>query len=152
MKNHKFITAHFINNEKTTVLAQWAGPKDIIIETVTETEEGNLDWEEILKHVTLDKIYENTVNNNRENRLAFENTIKSIAEAEGLTVQSMLQDDVFDVVINTITAEIDEESLFKFKLKLFDIPAVVESKSREIKADIRKAKTITEAIAEYSKL
>ena len=58
MKNHKFITAHFINNEKTTVLAQWAGPKDIIIETVTETEEGNLDWEEILKHVTLDKIYE----------------------------------------------------------------------------------------------
>jgi hypothetical protein len=152
MKNHKFITAHFINNEKTTVLAQWAGPKDIIIETVTETEEGNLDWEEILKHVTLDKIYENTVNNNRENRLAFENTIKSIAESEGLTVQSMLQDDVFDVVINTITAEIDEESLFKFKLKLFDIPAVVESKSRKIKADIRKAKTITEAIAEYSKL
>ena len=48
--------------------------------------------------------------------------------------------------------EHNEESLFRFKLKIFDIPSVKESKSRKIKADIRKATSITEAIVEFSKI
>ena len=152
MIDHKFLTAHFINNEKTTVAAQWEDSEGVIREMVTEAEEGNLDWEEILTHLTLDDVYENTVKNNREQREAFESMVKGIAEGEGLTFKNLEQDEIFDIVINTITEEIDAESLFKFKLKIFDIKSVKESKDRSVKAEIRTSKNIAEAIAALSKM
>tara|TARA_B110000285_G_C14928743_1_gene516319 strand:+ start:109 stop:567 length:459 start_codon:yes stop_codon:yes gene_type:complete len=152
MIDHKFLTAHFINNEKTTVAAQWEDSDGVIREMVTEAEEGNLDWEEILTHLTLDDVYENTVKNNREQREAFESMVKGIAEGEGLTFKNLEQDEIFDIVINTITEEIDAESLFKFKLKIFDIKSVKESKDRSVKAEIRTSKNIAEAIAALSKM
>ena len=69
-----------------------------------------------------------------------------------MSFKNLKQDEIFDIIVDTLQEVIDEENLFRFKLKIFDIPSVQESKSRKIKADIRKATTMTGVIAEFSKI
>ena len=152
MENYKFITARFINNEKTTVEIQWeAEDGDIVIE-ITEAEDDNQTWVDLLKRITLDDIHENTIRYMREQRQLFEDTIKSIAQKEGLTVQNLEQDDIYDVIIKILNDDVDTESLFKFKLKLFDLESVKTCTDRVLKAELRKSKSMGEAIGVFSKI
>jgi len=151
MIDHKFLTAHFINNEKTTVASQWEDDKGIVRETVTEAEEGNPDWEEILTHVTIDEIHELTYKNIKDQRKSFEDMVMKIAEAEDLVEASRKTDEV-ELIIDIITTDvIDKEKLFKLKLSLFDMEHVKNSKARANKTALRKAETFVETIAAYSK-
>jgi len=152
MENYKFVTARFINNEKTTVEIQWeAEDGDIVIE-ITEAEDDNQTWVDLLKRITLDDIHENTIRYMREQRQLFEDTIKSIAQKEGLTVQNLEQDDIYDVIIKILNDDVDTESLFKFKLKLFDLESVKTCTDRVLKAELRKSKSMGEAIGVFSKI
>ena len=152
MENYKFVTARFINNEKTTVEIQWeAEDGDIVIE-ITEAEDDNQTWVDLLKRITLDDIHENTIRYMREQRQLFEDTIKSIAQKEGLTVQNLEQDDIYDVIIKILNDDVDTESLFKFKLKLFDLESVKTCTDRALKAELRKSKSMGEAIGVFSKI
>ena len=152
MQNHKFLTAHFINNEKTTVEIQWESPEGEVIIVNTQTESDSHEWKNLLDHITIDQLHENTVAQIRQQREVFESVVKGIAEAEGLTFKNLAQDEAFDIIIDTITRKTDSESMFKFKLKMFDVPAVKECKDRTLKAEIRKAKTIAEVLAAFSKI
>ena len=146
-----FISARYIDEAKENIEILLKDG-DITRPHIIEHDEASQDFKALTKLISIDELHESTVNHNREQREAFESMVKGIAEGEGLTFKNLEQDEIFDIVINTITEEIDAESLFKFKLKIFDIKSVKESKDRSVKAEIRTSKNIAEAIAALSKM
>ena len=151
INEENFVSARYIDNEKENIEILLKDG-DIVRPYIIEHDEDSIDFKALTKLISIDKLHESTVNHNRVQRKAFEESIKIIAENEGLSFKNLKQDEVFDIIIDTLLEEIDEESLFRFKLKIFDISSVKESKSRKKKADIRKATTITGVITEFSKI
>lgn len=146
-----FISARYIDEAKENIEILLKDG-DITRPHIIEHDEASQDFKALTKLISIDELHESTVNYNREQRKAFEESIKIIAENEGLSFKNLKQDEIFDIIVDTLQEVIDEENLFRFKLKIFDIPSVQESKSRKIKADIRKATTMTGVIAEFSKI
>lgn len=151
INEENFISARYIDNEKENIEILLKDG-DIVRPYIIEHDEDSADFKALTKLITVDELHEKTINHNKEERKAFEDMVKGIAEAEGLTLKDLKQDEIFDIVIDTIIEETNPEDLFKFKLKIFDIQSVKECKSREIKAEIRKAKTIAEVISALSKM
>jgi hypothetical protein len=155
--NLEIKNAYFTNNERTDIevlLVAEESTEDnlVLIPYNIEAKAGDVDYEWLISKVDIDIIHENTFNTRRKEREDFEAAIKDIAAKEGLIFANLNQEEVFDSIIDTIQTEIDDESLFKFKLKVFDIEAVKDCKDRSVKAEIRKAKSIPEVIAAFSKI
>lgn len=146
MQGYNLLTAHFSNNERTTVEVYWCDDKgeDIQVE-YTEAKEGDAAWEELLTHITIDQLHENTYKHIREQNDAFENQVLAIAKKRGLTTN----DDKFKILADTLFSELSEaelkEYLFTYKLNLFENKIIKNSKDRTGKAAIRKATSIIEA-------
>ena len=147
-----FVSARYIDNERKNIEILLKNDNDEVNPYIIEHDEESTDFKSLVKIITVDELHESTVNHNRVQRTAFEDVVKGIAEAEGLTFKNLKQDELFDIIIDTIIEEANPEDLFKFKLKIFDIQSVKECKSREVKAEIRKAKTIAEVISAFSKM
>jgi hypothetical protein len=144
MLDFKFITAHFINNEKTTVESLWKDSDENVHADVTEAEEGNLAWEEVLKHTTLDEIHENTINNIREQHKDFKELVIKIANEDGLIHQvnqvekTKLWPSLIEAVFNN---KENDEDLFALKLALFEVETIRGSTNAAVKTKLRKSKT-----------
>lgn len=120
------------NNEKTQVMCEFHfenGP--IQSAAVTQTKEGNPDWEEIFDNFTpeqIDKLTENVLAEARE---------------EHEKRKQMERDDI---------ERMKADALFQAKLDAFEIDIIKNSKNRELKSRIRKAKTLIEVTAFASAL
>lgn len=155
--NLEINTAHFTNNERTDIEVLLVAEEStddnlVVIPYSIEAKDGDVDYEWLVSKIDIDIIHENTFNKIRKEREDFEATIKEVATKEGLIFANLNQEEVFNSIIDIIQTEIDDESLFKFKLKVFDIEAVKACKDRSVKAEIRKAKSIPEVIAAFSKI
>ena len=155
--NLEINTAHFTNNERTDIEVLLVAEEStddnlVVIPYSIEAKAGDVDYEWLVSKIDIDIIHENTFNKIRKEREDFEATIKEVATKEGLIFANLNQEEVFNSIIDIIQTEIDDESLFKFKLKVFDIEAVKACKDRSVKAEIRKAKSIPEVIAAFSKI
>jgi hypothetical protein len=152
--NYEFLAAHFSNNEKTIVTVYW-GNKDETIEEIVTVEEDNPAWERLLKHIDIDTLHEATYNHIKSERQDFESYIISIAERDGLWGEIAKNNE--DLIIKVAESllldedEIDAESLFKVKLKFFENAMVAESEDKDLKAELRKAKTYFDALAAFRK-
>ena len=61
LPGHEFLTAHFSNNERTTVESYWVTPDGL--ETRVEYIEANPEdtaWKKLLTHIDIDSLHENT--------------------------------------------------------------------------------------------
>ena len=150
MQGYNLLTAHFSNNERITVEVYWCNDKgeDIQVEYL-EAKEGDAAWEELLTHVTIDQLHENTYNHNREQVELFETTAIEIAKKRGLVYDIHTdRGAALKVAAETIFREFNEEELkeylFIYKLNLFENEVIKNSKDRTSKAAIRKATTIVE--------
>ena len=120
------------NNEKTQVMCEFHfenGP--IQTAAVTQTKEGNPDWEEIFDNFTpeqIDKLTENVLAEARE---------------EHEKRKQMERDNIERMKV---------DALFQAKLDAFEIDIIKNSKNRELKSRIRKAKTLIEVTAFASAL
>lgn len=146
MQGYNLLTAHFSNNERTTVEVYWCDDKGGNIQVeYTEAKEGDAAWEELLTHITIDQLHENTYKHIREQNDAFEKQVLAIAKKRGLTTD----DDRFKILADTLFSELSEaelkEHLFTYKLNLFENKIIKNSKDRTGKAAIRKATSIIEA-------
>lgn len=155
MENHHFITARFTNNDRTTVMARWMSKteKDKNGEPVYRIENAlaepdNPIYKKILTYVSEDVLHENTVNWARAQREGYENLVEAIAERNGDITKYSDDAELAAKIVELIdeNKKVDNESLFKFKLALFDIPVINDSKDRSKKATLRKAKTYKEVI------
>ena len=63
MKDHTLIYARFMNNERTTIQAQWSDNDnpETIRETYIMADESDVEYERLLNLIDLDEIHENTV-------------------------------------------------------------------------------------------
>tara|TARA_B100002019_G_scaffold102691_1_gene88459 strand:+ start:1506 stop:1922 length:417 start_codon:yes stop_codon:yes gene_type:complete len=120
------------NNEKTQVMCEFHfenGP--IQTAAVTQTKEGNPDWEEIFDNFTPEQIDKLTKN------------VLAEAREEHEKRKQMQRDDVERMKV---------DALFQAKLDTFEIDIIKNSKNRQLKSRIRKAKTLIEVTAFASAL
>ena len=154
MQDHEFKTAYFDNNERTAVVSTWLSPEGTLRVEHCTAEEGDEVWEEILKHITLDELHEKTTLHIREQNDIYREAVSVIAREDGLIY------DVGDIANNSLHYDAllellfgknrkgkeEQERLFAFKLKLFEQDFIKTHKSKEKKAELRKAKTLPEAV------
>lgn len=146
---HKFVRAHFSNNERTIVESFWTDGKDERVEYI-EAKEGDHNWENLLTHISLDDLHEATYKHIKNTQKAFENQVIQIAKDQGILQDFQDKTLINETIINSLFGKDDDgdskNNLFVFKLKLFELDFVKECKKRKLKSDLRKAKNIRQAI------
>ena len=148
---HDFLTAHFCNNERTTVESYWVTPDGLETRVeYIEAKEGDPNWENLLTHIDIDALHEATYQHIKEQNAVFEESVIKLAKERGLLYDiDELSTDTYKLLSNMLfkkfNKEEDKEKLFLYKLSLFEVPEIKESKSSVKKKKLRQAKNILEA-------
>jgi hypothetical protein len=112
------------NAEKTHIICQFEYDDGrVLTASVTDTEEGNPDWKEILETFTIEKINEFT-----KNDLEIHNERKVQKQEQTKQEEEIAKQNI----------------LFLAKSEAFDISVIRDSTYTDLKSNIRKASTITE--------
>lgn len=151
MKDHKFVTAHFIDEQRMNVQSYWLNEDTSdIIENITEVKKCSAVWNELLTHITIDKIHENTYENIRASDLAFKDLVVDIAKERNLVYDKadIMSADVWKVIAGVFVKFNPEkkEELFFLKMELFENEIIKQCTDRELKKDLRKATDFVSAI------
>jgi len=150
MENWIYQNAYFTDVDKSVIRIEWLDGKELVEETIPFDENFHR-YQELLNHITLDQLYENTHNNNKNQRKLFEEMVFSIAEREGL-IEHQTQSNDIDVFMDCILKYTeDKEFLFKLKLKMFELDKLKESSNRTAKSQLRKAQTIVDTLNAFDK-
>lgn len=178
MKNHTLIYARFMDNDRTTIQAQWSDNNDpgTIRETYIMADESDVEYERLLNLIDLDQIHENTVKfykranrdimkymekvykkwvkeSNKSLEVITKSPITSDTNVFHVTTENMSGDSMtltlnllVKILFEDFNSEKYTESLFHFKLSLFELDFVKESNNRVLKSQMRKSKTPLELL------
>ena len=150
MENWIYQNAYFTDVDKSVIRIEWLDGKELVEETIPFDENFHR-YQELINHITLDQLYENTHNKNKEQRKLFEEMVFSMAEREGL-IEHKTQSNDIDVFMDCILKYTeDKEFLFKLKLKMFELDKLKESSNRTAKSQLRKAQTIVDTLNAFDK-
>ena len=146
---HEFVRAHFSNNDRTTVESFWTDGDVERVEYI-EAKEGDPNWENLLTYIDIDALHEATYQHIKEQNAVFEESVIKLAKERGLLYDiDELSTDTYKLLSNMLfkkfNKEEDKEKLFLYKLSLFEVPEIKESKSSVKKKKLRQAKNILEA-------
>jgi len=146
---HEFVRAHFSNNDRTTVESFWTDGDVERVEYI-EAKEGDPNWKNLLTHIDIDALHEATYQHIKEQNAVFEESVIKLAKERGLLYDiDELSTDTYKLLSNMLfkkfNKEEDKEKLFLYKLSLFEVPEIKESKSSVKKKKLRQAKNILEA-------
>jgi len=154
----QFVTAHFIDNERTTIEVLTLESPNSNTQTSTIIEyDTNHPWcQELLKVCDLDTLHENTWNKIQSDKNAFEQSVLRIAKEQGLVYDTNKTETKFhtammDFLFNYKETE-EKEDLFVFKLASFELDIVKNCKNKEQKAAIRKAQSPLEVVKAISEI
>lgn len=112
------------NAEKTHIICQFEYDDGrLLTASVTDTEEGNPDWREILETFSIEKIDQNTADD-----LADHNERKAQREEQQKQEEEIAKQNI----------------LFLAKSEAFDMPIIRDSSYTDLKSSLRKASTLTE--------
>jgi hypothetical protein len=120
---------------------------------VLPADENDGQFQALLEKFSYDEIMEMTYVYNKNAEKAFEEQIIAIAKKTGkldLSSIEVVSSDYVNRFVDIMFLEKDipenelKELLFKTKLRLFELDVVRQSKNRELKSKLRKAKTIKE--------
>lgn len=150
-KDYKFVDAYFTNNDRTIAEVVWSDTNDELHIEIIEAKDGDKAWERLLEHASIDNIHERTYEFIKEHNMTYEEEVIRIAKKHNLiydvdTINSNVSVAVAKTLFKDFDAENDKEALFMFKLGLFEVPEIKEAKNKELKAKLRKAKSIIEAL------
>ena len=152
-----FITANFIDNERKTIEVLLKSDDGTAVNPyILEYDVDNSICQELLKLCSLDQLHENTYSKKQEERKAFVNQVKTIAQKEGLIkhiieeVNPKFIELMMDFLLSNKKEHIDR--LFNFKIYLFEQDIVKNCKDQSLKSAIRKSKTPLEALKIYIQL
>ena len=146
---HEFVRAHFSNNDRTTVESFWTDGDVERVEYI-EAKEGDPNWQNLLTYIDIDALHEATYQHIKEQNAVFEESVIKLAKERGLLYDiDELSTDTYKLLSNMLfkkfNKEEDKEKLFLYKLSLFEVPEIKESKSSVKKKKLRQAKNILEA-------
>ena len=154
MQDHEFKTAYFDNNERTSIVSTWLSSNNLLRVEHCLAEEDDEVYQEIMKHMSLDELHEATANHIREQDAIYKEAVATIAREDGLIYDaddiansSLHSDALLELLFgNKTKGKEEQERLFAFKLKLFEQTFIKNHKSKEMKAELRKSKTLAEAV------
>lgn len=152
IENSQFLNAYFIDDDRTVIETLWQNKDDMTVRPFHITaEESNPNYAELLKLMTLDDLHEQTYKNIKLQTEAFKSmTVNTATELGMLYEVDKLNNNFWQelskaVFSHKFDAERDKESLFLYKLELFEQPIIKESNDRDAKAKLRKSKNFQEA-------
>ena len=148
---HKFVSAHFTDNARTTVEAQWEAPDGKMRVEYIMAEEDNIHWKNLLEHIDIDELHESTYNYIKNSQRVIKSQAIQIAKDQGILTDFQDKGIVNDAIVKTLFEKEDDSgdsknTLFVLKLKLFELEFVKNCKTRKLKSDLRKAENIIQAI------
>lgn len=146
-EQHEFISARFSDNERKTIEVLWVDPETKeIVEEYIQVRLGDAAYDHLLKFISIEEIHEATKVYLKEQTQQFRDTIKKIAEDDGLLALENNDDTLIDKFNNLLFSEkeTNKEYVFQIKLKAFELDFVKECKNRTIKSKLRKAETAAE--------
>lgn len=163
MEGYEFLTAHFSDNGRTTVEVYWTrededGTPDTVVEYVEaainsegKPADASPQWKALLEHIDIDTLHDNTAKQMAEQEHRFDEMVIEIARKKGLiydidVLNSNSYKAIADLIFAPFDADENKESLFMFKLQLFELEDIKKSKNRPAKAKLRKSKSIVEAL------
>ena len=145
---HTFVRAHFSNNERTIVESFWTDGKVERVEYI-EAKDGDPNWENLLTHTDIDKLHEDTYKFIKNTQKAFEIQAMQIAKDQGILQDFQDKNVINDAIVKTLFEQDNnsdsKNTLFVYKLKLFELNFVKNCKSRKMKSELRKAKDVRQA-------
>lgn len=148
----EFLTAYFANNERTVAKAIYINDEGNEVPFIVSAEDGNPQWEKILEKVSIDQLHENTYKYIKQSEENFKAQVMSIAKERNIVLDfDEANTDAYKKLLSVIfepdeDARLKKESLFAFKLALFEFDAIKDSDDRETKAKIRKADNTIDAL------
>lgn len=155
MQGHKFIKAMFANNEKNIVESYWQNENDEVRVEFCPAEDGDEVYEMVKQHIDIETLHDETYEAIKGQDRVYREAILSLAKEDGLVwdIRDLETDnkleDFLKISIKAIFEKMDEtkekERLFLYKLQLFELDKVKESKSTKLKKELRQAKTMIEA-------
>jgi len=163
IEEHTFVDAYFTNNDRSVLESLWLDPKGEITrpfyievnkdpDIYKEFLKTQRNDEGELKQVTEDWIHERTYKRIREQRMSYESELVRIAK-ENNEYSEIITDNGVDhnLLLNYLdgTPNAADKEIFALKLKMFERDHVNYSENRELKAKLRKAKTVKEVVKLY---
>lgn len=153
IEGHTFQTAHFTNNDRSSVTSLWVDDEGTVRPFNMSSEEDDPNFQELLKYITIDELHENTGNVIKSLQRAYEEDVMAMVEADGIDVMALkgIENASIDSVIEWVTKQYNDEQLFKIKLRLFEHDKIKDSTDTKKKSALRKAKSVPEILEAYSK-
>jgi len=171
IEGHSFLDAYFVNDGYDVVETLWYSEKEDTIRPYTlVAEEGDKQWEKFLKTpiddkgrcVTIDDLMERTYIRNKELIQTRDQIIlnaMSVKDEFISETHNTITKDSMNSLVKALltldsraesTEEQNKERLFLFKLAIFEYEELAKVKDKELKRNIRKAKTAIEALYHLS--
>lgn len=150
--------AYFVDSARTTVEIIWQhetekDEMEVIPATIDKDGrdvKGGDAWNHLMEHITIDELHHMTGGYISDQRIGFEESVIRIATKNGMLNRIKGPEHDHKEAIATIFAPFDpdkqKEILFLLKLELFELEKIKKSKNRPLKAKLRKASTVLEAM------
>lgn len=151
MQGHKFLNAYFTDEERTIVESLWEEETTGTVRVeIIEAKDKDVAWEDLLTHIDIDTLHEMTFKQIRELDNQYKDQVIAIAKDRGMVYDiDSVNTDVYKAIAAALFAPFDatedKEKLFMFKLQLFEVEEIRDSKDKEGKKKIRRAKTMLTA-------
>lgn len=150
LSNGKFTHARFVSSRKQLIEALWHDETENKMIAITlETDLQNPNYVKLLETFTTDEISTMTDQFTKKEAMNFELFVKDMAQKYGLLYDPNAKDQNKSLNIDAIFSPIDGEAgtdlLFNIKLKIFEMPEVLDSSNTELKRKLREASTPLEA-------
>jgi len=139
------VTAFFNNTQETEINVFLERPDGSTFDTLIEAGDQSVEYKDLLKQITLEKIRKNTVEQQELERKAITRYARSVFEEE----QSELENEMIRKLV--VTDDSNKDFAFKVKLAVFQ-KDVVKGATTEQKKAIRQAESPLEALYLAAKL
>lgn len=156
MEGHKFIKAMFSNDEKNIVESYWQNENDEVRVEFCPAEDGDEVYEMVKKNIDIETLHDETYEHIKSQDRIYREAILSIAKQDGLVwdirdletdtkIEDLLKISVKAIFDNESSTVQEKERLFLYKLQLFELDKVKESKNTNLKKKLRQTKTMIDA-------
>jgi hypothetical protein len=149
-ENGKFVEAKFFDGKKNEIMAVWEDKfNNTRYETVIEASSRDKGYQKLLETFSIDDIQQQTDEYNTKQEQMFLQYVKEIADFNGLIYDPESAEPNSRLIIDHLFAlpngTAGQDLLFEIKLKIFDLPAIINSDNDDLKQQLREADTVLES-------
>ena len=155
MEGHKFVKAIFANDEKNIIESYWQNENDEVRVEFCPAEDGDEVYEMVKQHVDIETLHDETYEHIKAQDRIYREAVLSIAKQDGYVwdIKDLETDNKIEHLFKITTkaifedadAALEKEKLFLYKLQLFELDKIKDSKDSALKKQLRQAKTVIEA-------